>query len=279
MSPSPATKAPRWDPVLYGQFAAERERPARDLIGRISLSSPASIVDLGCGPGNVTLGLAQRWPDARITGVDNAPQMLAEARGLRAHPDGSPLAGRFQGSVDWVEADIATWAPDQPPDLVFSNAALQWLGSHATLFPRLFAALAPGGVLAVQMPANHDAPSHRLMADCARQGPWADRLVPLLRPDPVAPAAFYYDLLAPRAAGIDIWETEYLQVLAGEDPVVAFVRGTGLKPLCDALAEPERGAFLAFYAERIRAAYPRRADGCTLFPFRRLFIVARGRGA
>jgi len=272
MSPPPATKAPRWDPALYGRFAAERERPALDLIGRIPLSSPASIVDLGCGPGNVTLRLARRWPDARITGVDNAPQMLAEARRLQA-------PGGCHSGLYWVEADIAVWTPDPAPDLVFSNAALQWLGGHATLFPRLFSAVAPGGILAVQMPANQTAPSHRLMADCARAGPWADRLVPLLRPDPVAPAAFYYDLLAPRAAGIDIWETEYLQVLEGEDPVVSFVCGTGLKPLCDALAEPERGAFLALYAERIWAAYPRRADGRTLFPFRRLFIVARARGA
>lgn len=262
MSRPDGVKSPRWDPAVYALYAEERERPALDLIARIPLGAPGRIVDLGCGPGNVTARLARRWPEAAITGIDNAPPMLAEARRCP------------ERQVTWIEADITTWVPDGAPDLIFSNAALQWLPDHAALFSRLFGLLAPGGVFAVQMPANNDAPSHRLMADCVRAGPWAEKLVPLLRQAPVAPPDFYFDLLAPRAARIDIWQTEYLHILTGEDPVVTFLGGTGLKPLLDALAEPGRSAFLALYAERIRAAYPRRPDGRTIFPFRRLFIVA-----
>lgn len=259
-------RSPRWDVALYARFAADRARPAADLIARIPLAAPRWIVDLGCGTGTITARLADRWPDATVTGLDSAPEMLAVAR-----------SGRPRGIV-WIEADIAAWRPDAAPDLLFSNAALQWLGDHRNLFPRLMGMLAPGGVLAVQMPANHDAPSHRLMAVCAGEGPWAGRLVPLLRSLPVAPPAFYFDLLAPLAAVVDIWQAEYLQVLEGANPVVDFVRGSGLKPLLDALDEPERGVFLALYAARIRHAYPRRTDGRTLFPFRRLFIVARAPG-
>lgn len=266
MPPADGARSPRWDPALYTRFASERERPALDLIARIPLVAPKAIADLGCGTGNVTARLFERWPKAAVTGIDNAPAMLAEAR------------ARPERALTWVEADIAAWVPGQPPDLIFSNAALQWLGDHARLFPGLLGMLAPGGVLAVQMPANQDAPSHRLMAECARAGGWAKRLVPLLREAPVAPPTYYYDLLAPAAAAIDIWETEYLQVLNGDDPVVTFVRGTGLKPLIDALAPPERAEFLALYARRVREAYPRRGDGTTLFPFRRLFMVVRARG-
>jgi trans-aconitate 2-methyltransferase len=159
-------------------------------------------------------------------------------------------------------------------DVIFSNAALHWLGGHEDLFTRLAGALAPGGVLAVQMPRNFGAPSHTLMADVARDGPWRRTLEPLLRPAPVSEPAFYYDVLARRGARPVIWETEYIQALEGPDPVKEWTKGTWLKPLLDALAEPQRGGFETAYAERVAEAYPRRHDGITLFPFRRLFIVA-----
>lgn len=251
-----------WDPQQYLRFAGHRLRPAIDLLTQIDLSSPSRIVDLGCGAGNVTVLLRDRWPGAAVTGVDGSAEMLAKAR--EAAPD-----------IAWVEADMGAWAPEAPPDLIYSNAALHWLGGHGTLFPRLLDAVAPGGVLAVQMPRNFGAPSHTLMAEAARAGPWRDTLEPLLKPSPVAEPAFYHDLLAPRAAALDIWETEYLQALEGDDPVAEWTKGTWLKPLLDALDGPERAGFEADYRARVRAAYPRRPDGRTLFPFRRLFLIAR----
>lgn len=253
-----------WDPSDYLKFADQRLRPALDLLARIDAHAPARVYDLGCGTGNVTRLLARRWPAAEITGIDSSPEMLAAAQG--ADED---------GGVRWQLADLAAWAPPAPADLLFSNAALHWLDDHAGLFRRLVAALAPGGILAVQMPRNHAAPSHTCMAAAAR--PWWDRLSPLLRPSPVGDPAFYHDVLAPHAAALDIWETEYLQLLTGDDPVLRWTRSTALAPLAEALDGAARDAFLADYAARLRAAYPRRPDGTTLFPFRRLFIVARVR--
>lgn len=255
-----------WDPKAYARFAAPRLRPALDLLARVGAEDPAVVADLGCGPGTVTRLLARRWPRARVIGVDSSAEMLDEA-------------GADTARLAWVRADIAAWGPDRPLDVVFSNAALHWLDDHAALFPRLMAMLAPGGWLAVQMPRNHGAPSHTGMVAAARSGPWAGRLEPLLRPGPVADPSFYHGVLAPLASELDIWETEYLQVLEGEDAVVEWTRGTALKPLLDALAEPDRAAFLADYRDRMRAAYPRRPDGRTLFPFRRLFLVARRRSS
>ena len=168
-------------------------------------------------------------------------------------------------------------APAAPADVIYSNAALHWIVGHERLFADLVAALAPGGVLAVQMPRNFSAPSHTSIAEAARSGPWRARLEPLLRPAPVAEPAFYFDLLAPRVAELDIWETEYQQVLEGDNPVKEWTKGTWLTPLLDALAEPERSQFEAAYGALVARAYPPRADGRTLFPFRRLFIVARAR--
>jgi trans-aconitate 2-methyltransferase len=250
-----------WDPAKYLEFAGHRLRPALDLLTRVTLPAPDVIYDLGCGAGNVTRLLRERWPDARIVGVDGSAAMLAVAAGAAPR-------------VTWLEANLAGWSPPEPADLIFSNAALHWLDDHAELFPRLIRGLAPGGVLAVQMPRNHGAPSHTEMLDVARAGPWRDRLAPLLRPHPVAPPAVYHDLLAPRARHVDIWETEYLQVLQGEAPVVEWLTGSALKPLLDALDGAERAAFLAAYGARMRSAYPPREDGSTIFPFRRLFVVA-----
>jgi len=253
-----------WDPSKYLEFAGPRLQPAVDLLARVPLADPAVVYDLGCGAGNVTRLLARRWPEAMVTGVDASEAMLAAAAGA------SP-------GVTWVRADLRSWrssSAPRPADLVFSNAALHWLDDHAGLFPRLLRELRPGCVLAVQMPRNHQAPSHTEMVAAAREGPWRDRLAPVLRQRPVAEPAVYYDLLAPHAGRLDLWETEYLHVLEGEHPVVEWTRGSALKPLLDALAEPERSAFLAAYAERIARAYPRRPDGRTLFPFRRLFLLA-----
>lgn len=253
-----------WDPSQYLKFADERTRPAIDLLARVPLESPVRVYDLGCGAGNVTRLLRLRWPTAFITGVDGSEEMLDRAR------DTLP-------SVQWVRADLATWRPSDPAHLIYSNAALHWLEDHEHLFPDLMGSLGKGGVLAVQMPRNFSSPSHTAIAEIVRGGPWRARLEPLLRASPVADAPFYYDLLAPHAAALDLWETEYLHVLSGPDPVKEWVKGSALKPFLDALDASERGSFESEYAERVRAAYPPRPDGRTLFPFRRLFIVATRR--
>ncbi|MBI4966724.1 MAG: methyltransferase domain-containing protein [Rhodospirillales bacterium] len=250
-----------WDPDLYTRFADHRLRPALDLMARLPLEAPGRVVDLGSGTGNVTALLAARWPAAEIAGVDSSPDMLAKAQ---ARPE----------RIAWTQAPIENWRAAEPVDLVFSNAALHWLDHHERLFPSLIGNLAPGGVLAVQMPRNHGAPSHRRLVEIVRGGPWRKRLEPLLREHPVAEPARYYDWLAPLARDLDIWETEYQHVLEGEDAVLTWIRGTLLRPFLDALTDAERPAFLADLAKRLGADYPRRADGRTLFAFRRLFLVA-----
>jgi trans-aconitate 2-methyltransferase len=253
-----------WDPAQYRKFADHRLRPAIDLLARIDADEPREVYDLGAGTGRVTRLLQERWPRAKVTGVDHSREMLAEAKAA------SPR-------LHWELCDLDAWSPPHPADVIYSNAALHWLGDHDRLFPALLAALAPGGVLAVQMPRNFSAPSHTLIAEAARGGPWRAKLAPLLRAPPVAEPSFYYDVLVPCAASLDIWETEYLHVLVGEDPVKDWVKGTWLRPLLDALRDPERSAFEACYGRMVARAYPRRADGLTLFPFRRLFIVASAR--
>ena len=239
-----------WDPAQYLKFGDHRLRPAIDLLNRIGLDAPSEVYDLGCGAGNVTRHLRARWPDARVVGVDSSEAMLEKARVTL--PD-----------VDW-----------QLADLIYSNAALHWLGDHARLFPALLGMLQPGGVLAVQMPRNFNAPTHTLVGDAARMGPWRAKLEPMLRPSPVSEPGFYYNAVAPRAAKLDIWETEYLQVLEGQDPVKEWIKGSWLAQFLEALDEPQRSEFEATYARLAAEAYPRRADGKTLLPFRRLFVVA-----
>jgi trans-aconitate 2-methyltransferase len=252
----------RWDPGQYMAFADHRARPAVDLLGRVPVERPARVYDLGCGTGNITRLLCARWPEAEVVGVDLSEDMLAKAR------ETAPAA-RFE------TGDLAAWSPAAPPDVIYSNAALHWIDAHDRLFPRLFAALAPGGALAVQMPRNFQAPSHVMMRQLAATGRWAAKLHGALPDDPVAPPQHYYDLLAPLAARLDIWEVEYLQVLEGDDPVLSWVRGTALRPALARLDAAEAAAFEATYAAGLRDAYPRRPDGRTLFPFRRLFIVAQ----
>ena len=252
----------RWDPDHYLKFTDQRLRPALDLLARVPLDKAAHVTDLGCGPGTVVPSLAQAFPGAHITGIDTSSEMLDAAR----------LA--FGDAATWTQADAATWQPDSTQDLMYSNAALQWLDDHRTLFPRLFGFVAPGGVLAVQMPNQYNNPSHVLMREVAENGPWADTLAPLLRPAPVARPEDYVAWLSPRAATVDIWQTEYCQVMAGEDSVLDWIGSTALKPLCEALPGNLRTVFLETLGQKLRDAYPRQPDGTTLFPFRRLFIVA-----
>jgi trans-aconitate 2-methyltransferase len=250
-----------WDPQQYARFAGQRLRPALDLIARIAIEDPRTVVDLGCGTGSVTRLLRNRWPHAGITGVDDSPQMLDEARKLGT-------------DIGWQQSDLGVWNSPQGIDLVFSNAALHWLDDHPSLFARLRGSVAAGGVLAVQMPRNFGAPTHTLIQELATSPPWRDTLVGLLRPQPVLAPEAYYALLAPNARNLDIWESEYLQVLEGENPVAEWTKGTWLVPLLAALAPNARADFESDYRRLVGKAYPRQPDGRTLFPFRRLFIVA-----
>lgn len=254
-----------WNPELYRRFEDERTRPARDLLARVPLDGAALAYDLGCGPGNSTELVAARFPGAAVVGIDNSPAMLESAR--QRLP-----ACRFEA------ADIAAWRPPSPPDLIYANASLQWVPDHATLFPRLFAALAPGGVLAVQMPDNRGEPTHSAMRETAADGPWAaaigDAAAVRIR---ILGLADYYDMLAPQAAAIEVWRTVYHHPMASPRAIVDWLRGTGLKPFVEPLPEAQRAEFLAAYERRIAEAYPPRADGRLLLAFPRLFIVARRR--
>lgn len=250
-----------WNPEQYLKFADHRLRPALDLLARIPAENPETVIDLGCGPGNIIEWLKKRWGSARIIGVDSSEEMLEAAR-LR-WPD-----------MAWEKADIGHWQPKSPASVIYSNAALQWLDHHPSLFARLYGGLARGGVLAVQMPRNFDQPSHVLMRQVALDGPWREVLAPHLRPSPVAGAEDYWRMLKPLGAEIDIWECDYLQPLSGEDAVLQWVSGTSLRPLLAVLDKERREAFVADFAARLRAAYPRENDGTTLFPFKRLFILA-----
>jgi trans-aconitate 2-methyltransferase len=249
-----------WNPSFYLTYADERTRPAADLLARVARENPARVADLGCGPGNSTALLAQRWPQAKVEGVDSSPQMIDAA-------NKSGVAANF------ILADLASWKPDAPYDVVFSNATYQWLPDHRALLPRLMGFVAKGGVFAFQVPNNQYSPSHTLMRDVAAQGPWAEKLADV-RGVFVEKAQTYFDVLAPHAGSLDIWTTEYLHVLEGEDAVFKWVSGTGLRPFLDALDDNERAAFTREYKARLNVAYPRRADGKTLFPFSRLFAVA-----
>jgi len=250
----------QWSPGQYLKFAGHRLRPALDLLARIDADDAKTVFDLGCGAGNVTRLLAERWPRATVVGVDGSPEMLARARAENPH-------------LTWTQADLTAWAPLMPADVLYSNAALHWLHDHAALFPKLMAHLAPGGVLAVQMPRNWSEPSHACMHDAA--GPWLAKLEPVLPGVPVAKPEDYYAILAGVAQAVDIWETVYLQILEGDNAVAEWTKGSALKPVLDALDADERAAYFAAYSALLARAYPRGADGKTPFPFRRLFIVAR----
>jgi len=254
----------RWDPGIYERYKAYRDRPALDLMLRIPQDlEPRQIWDLGCGAGEHAAVLKRRHPDARVHGLDSSPDMLAAAR---ARPD----------EVDWVLGDIAAFAPGRPPDLIFTNAALHWLPGHAELYPRLVGALAPGGVFACQVPMTWESAWHEAMRETAADGPWAARLADVRGVTRLGTPQTYYDWLAPLCSELDIRSTVYLHVLEGQDPVVDWMRGTGLRPYLQALEGPEQeAAFLDAYRRRIARLFPARADGATLLPFPRMFIVAR----
>ncbi len=251
-----------WDPKQYLKFGGERLRPAQDLLARVTAEAPRSIVDLGCGTGTVTALIRARWPDAEVAGVDNSEPMLARAR--------AAVPG-----VAWELADLAHWSPVVPPDLLVSNAALHWLDDHARLFPRLLSQLQPGGTLAVQMPAQHAAPSHLIGYELAESARWRERLKGLVRRRPILGPDEYHSLLRQRVSSLDLWFTEYVQALTGDDAVAEFAKGSFVGAWLSALPDDEARDFEAEYRRRVAAAYPRSADGVTLFPFRRFFLLAR----
>jgi trans-aconitate 2-methyltransferase len=253
-----------WDPAVYERYKTYRDRPALDLMLRIPQDlEPQEIWDLGCGTGEHAAVLKRRHPGARVHGLDSSPDMLAEARARREQ-------------VDWRQGDISGFAPDAAPDLIFTNAALHWLPAHEVLFPRLVATLAEGGVFACQMPVSFDAPWHVVLRETAADGPWAGRLEEVRGVRQVQRAEVYFDWLRPHVAEIDLWTTTYLHELEGPDPVVDWMKGTGLRPFLQALASgEEREVFLDAYRARLLEIFPPRADGKTLLPFPRLFIVSR----
>jgi trans-aconitate 2-methyltransferase len=250
-----------WSPATYLKFEGERTRAARDLLIGVPLADAKKVVDVGCGPGNSTELLVARYPDAEIVGLDNSPAMLAEA------------AKRLPG-LRFEHADAAVWTPEPDVDLVYANAAYQWVPNHFEALPKVLAALKLGAVLAVQMPDNIAEPTHRLMRETAAALGWAERLADAGR-QPLPPPRAYYDALAPLAGRVDIWRTAYQHVLANAAAIVEFIRSTGLRPYLDRLSEPERTAFLADFTTRIAAAYPPLADGRVLLQFPRLFVVAQ----
>lgn len=255
----------RWDPIQYGRYAGERERPFFDLVARIAADAPRHVVDLGCGTGNLTAALAQRWPAARVEGIDSSPEMIARAA--------EHVGERLTFSV----AGIAEWQPASDVDMIVSNAALQWLPGHRSMIARWAAALPVGGWIALQVPGNFDSPSHVLMREIASSNRWASRLKGVLqnRLSVEMPQAYAATLLD---AGLsaDVWETTYVHLLTGDDPVLQWVRGTGLRPVLGALSADESAEFESEYGAALRKAYPAGRHG-TMFPFRRIFAVGHRR--
>ena len=255
-----------WDPAQYERYKAYRDRPALDLLVQLPADlHPRLIYDLGCGAGEQAALLARRHSGAEVIGLDSSPDMLKVAR------------ERYGSGVAWVEGDIKGFTPAAAPDLIFTNAALQWVEGHEVLFPHLVASLAPGGVFACQMPLSFREVWHKRLREVAQSGPWRDKLSDARGVQPLLEPRQYHDLLSPLAE-VDIWSTTYLHALTGDDPVVDWMKGTGLRPYLDRLPDlDERDAFLAAYRAALASDLPRRSDGVTLFPFPRLFILARRR--
>jgi trans-aconitate 2-methyltransferase len=255
----------KWDPIKYVQFGDYRDRPFFDLTGRIQADDPRHVVDLGCGPGNLTATLAARWPQAEVVGLDSSSQMLAKAA---VHAKG-------HSGLSFGHADIAHWLPSAGTDVVVTNAALQWVPGHQRLLAAWLGALNPGAWFAMQVPGNFNAPSHTLMRELAGSPRWSAKLAGVLRGgESVGEPAEYLDIMLDAGCTADAWETTYQQVLPGSDPVLEWVRGTALGPVMAVLSANDGAAFEAEYAAALRAAYPATEHG-TVFPFRRIFAVAR----
>lgn len=256
-----------WDPNIYLKFGDERTRPAADLLARVALRAPARVIDLGCGPGNSTALLATRYPDADLTGLDSSAEMLrdANASGVKAK---------------WIEASFDSWAPEPPYDLIYANAAFQWSDDPVALTQRLFQSLPANGALAFQVPQNFDQASHVEVRAAVDESPYKAKLTGARQYDPgFAKAADYARALTPLGAALDIWTTEYLHFLSGDDPVFRWMSGTGLRPFTQRLEGEERANFETAVRARLAKAYPQEPDGRTLFPFKRLFVVATKSGA
>jgi trans-aconitate 2-methyltransferase len=252
-----------WDPQEYGRFRAERSRPFFDLLGRIPDGPVRLVADLGCGTGELTLSLLERWPRALVWGVDRSPDMLAVASRIPPHPN-----------LRFVRADLLSWEPEAPLDRIVSNAVLQWVADHAFVLRRLSGLLAPGGVLALQMPNNSEAPAHRLLAELSRREPWASLVGGAPRRSFVESPEWYARRLDELGLTADVWETIYHHRLGGPEDVLAWMKGTALRPLLARLGPERQGEFLEAYASELRRVYPAGRTG-TIFPFRRLFLVAR----
>jgi len=255
-----------WDPTTYLQFADQRGRPFADLLAQVRAAAPRTVVDLGCGPGQLTATLAERWPTAEVVGLDSSPEMVERARSL---PAGSLRAGQLRFAV----ADLRGWQPEQPVDVVVSNATLQWVPEHRALLPRLVAALRPGGWLAFQVPGNFGEPSHRLLHELAADPRFAEATAGVERPSSAEPTEYLADLTA-LGCRVEVWETTYLHVLSGPDPVFRWISGTGARPVLQALDADRRAEFEAEYKVLLTRAYPPQPYG-TVLPFRRIFAVAQ----
>jgi trans-aconitate 2-methyltransferase len=251
-----------WDARQYLKFEDERTRPPRDLLAQVPLQRPRLAVDLGCGPGNSTELIVERYPQSDIIGLDSSPDMLRKAR-------------ERLPKLKFVEADIATWSPEPQTDLLFSNAVMQWLPDHTAVLRRLLESLSPGGVLAVQMPDNTREPALVFQGEVGRSGPWRDYPEIKAAPRPDLPTVeAYYDLLKPVCGHIDIWHSVYNHVMASPQAIVEWFKGSSLQPFLSPLDAAAREKFLAAYGEKIASAYKPRFDGKVLLKFPRLFIVA-----
>jgi len=251
-----------WSAAQYVKFEEERTRPVRDLVARIPLAHVSSAADLGCGPGNSTEVLRERYPEALIVGVDSSEDMIEAGR--KRMPD-----------IDFEIADLRDWQPEGPLDVILANAVLQWLPDHEALLPALLARLKPGGALAVQTPDNLDEPTHCLMREVASAGPWAAKLKDAAAARAAGRSAeWYFRFLRAHARHVDIWRTTYFHPLAGARAIVEWVKGTGLRPFVDPLEDAEREAYLARYEAAIAEAYPAEPNGTVLLPFPRLFFIA-----
>lgn len=262
-APEPRKPGQDWNPESYGRFADLRLRPALDLLARVADLPPGPVIDLGCGAGAAGPALAARFANRRLIGIDSSAAMLERARATGAY-------------AACAQADIAIWQPDRAPALIFSNAVLHWLAGHDVLLARLVAMLAPRGILAVQMPVQWEAPSHRLLREIAAEM-FPERFDTAQSPPPVLPPAAYFRLLAQEGT-VDIWSTEYLQRLPaaqGAHPVRRFTESTALRPFAAQMSTTEEAAFLARYDAALAQAYPPEPTGEVLFPFRRLFLVLR----